>query len=94
MKLGCVVDSRDVQNNVQKKKASVFYFALRTFTKNKDPTTKIDNKHADLLMEQNLKSFVDLYWKKRCLSFPNHSYHPKSFPIVTYSKNLWRANID
>ena len=78
----CMVDSGDVQNNVQKKKPSVFYFALYTFTKNKDPTTKIDDKYADLSMEKKFKSFIDLCWKKRGLCFPNH--YPKSFLIVTY----------
>ena len=78
-----LVDSGDVQNNVQKKTPSVFYFPLRIFTKNKDPTTKIDDKYADLLMEKKLKSFVDLCWNKRGSRFPNHSYHPKSFPVVT-----------
>ena len=56
----CVIDSGDAQNNVQKKTSSVFYFALRIFTKIKDPTTKIDDKYADLLMEKKFKSFMDL----------------------------------
>ena len=80
-----MVDSGDAQDNVQKETPSVFYFALRTFTKYKDFTTKIDDKHADLLMEKKLKSFVDLCWKKRGSGFPNHSYHLTSFPVVTYS---------
>ena len=88
MNLGYVVDSHDEQNNVQKKKLSVFYFALCIFTKNKDPTTKIDDKHADLLMEKKLNSFIDLCWKKRCSSSPNHSYHPKRVSVVIFQNQI------
>ena len=59
MKQGIVGDPFDEQYSAQKKKPSIFYFALRIFSKNKDFTIKIDDKHADLLMEKKIKSFID-----------------------------------
>ena len=79
------VDSRKEKNDKQSNGPSIFYFALRTFTKIIDPTIKIVNKHADLFMEKKIMSFVDSCWDKRLSRYSGNHNHPKSYPVEPYS---------
>ena len=67
------------------KRPSVFYFALRTFTKDIDPKIKMNDKHADMYMEKKIKSFVDSCWDKRLSYFAENHDQPESYPIESYS---------
>ena len=75
-------EPRKEKNDKQSNQPKILYFALRTFTKNIDPTIKIVNRHADLFMEKKIKSFINSCWQKRLKRISGNHNHPKSYPEV------------